>query len=598
MKRLLLAGWKTLRENWMLLGVYYLVFQAIALLILVPLGNWIVTRLIATSGRMALGNEHLAAFLVSPTGVITVVIFCTIFLALEFAQYTGLVWIAGGGIHGREISAVGALRETLKKSRPVLELGLLQIVAHLIAALPFLAAGGLLYFLLTQDRDINYLVTVRPPIFWVGALAAGLIAVGGLLVVLMLRVRWIYSIPICMFEEQSAFASMRLSRKEAKGSFWRLASLFLGWWAAIFVASLLCLGILYLLGSFVLGMFGGSLHLLIAIVGALVLLNILTIVVFTSLFWAGNTILAVELYRDLRGLPHGEIARPSRKSRLRHVFAAVVLLALAGVLTQAMSEILAVERPVAITAHRGASADAPENTLAALRKSIEDGADFAEIDVQEIADGRIVLTHDTDLLRIAGVKRKIWEVTYEEIRTLDAGAWFSPEFKGERFPLLEEAIDLSRGRLKLNIELKFNGHERKLVESVVRIIAEKDFESECVISSLNYEALVEAGKLSPKLKRGYIVFEAVGNLSRLEVDFLAVRDKLATRDLIRSAHRSDMQVHVWTVNREANLVTFIDLGVDNILTDHPALARRVRADREALSRQEKILLTFRNWWWR
>jgi glycerophosphoryl diester phosphodiesterase len=582
----------------MLLGVYYLVFQAMALLILVPLGNWVVTRLIATSGRLALGNEHLTAFFVSPTGVITVVVFGTIFLALEFAQYTGLVWIAGGGIHGREISAVGALRETLRKSRPVLELGFLQIVAHLIAALPFLAAGGLLYLLLTQDRDINYLITVRPPAFWVGALAAGLIAVGGLLVFLMLRVRWIYSIPICMFEGRSAFASMRSSRKEAKGSFWRLVSLFLGWWAALFIASLLCLGLLYLLGSFVLGIFGGSLNLLIAIVGALVLLNILTIVAFTSLFWAGNTILAVELYRDLRGLPHGEIARPSRKSRLRHVFVAVVILVLAGALTQTMSEILTVDRTVAVTAHRGSSADAPENTLAALRKSIEDGADFAEIDVQEIADGRIVLTHDTDLLRIAGVKRKIWEVTYDEIRDLDAGAWFSPEFKGERFPLLEEAIDLSKGRLKLNIELKFNGHERKFVESVVRIIEEKDFEAECVLSSLNYEALVEVGNLNPNLKRGYIVFEAAGDLSKLDVDFLAVRDSLATRRLIRSAHSREMQVHVWTVNREEDMATFVDLGVDNLLTDHPALARKVVADREALSRQEKILLTFRHWWWR
>ena len=130
--------------------------------------------------------------------------------------------------------------------------------------------------------------------------------------------------------------------------------------------------------------------------------------------------------------------------------------------------------------------------------------------------------------------------------------------------------------------------------------------------ALRNELMVKAkaaGLLSPHVGKKYgglgcdmremaIVFEAAGDLSRLEVDFLAIRDSLATRGLVQAAHRREMQVHVWTVNREADMATFIDRGVDNLLTDHPALARRVLADREALSRQEKILLAFRNWWWR
>jgi len=144
---------------------------------------------------------------------------------------------------------------------------------------------------------------------------------------------------------------------------------------------------------------------------------------------------------------------------------------------------------VAVTAHRGSSKLAPENTLSAVRRAIEDGADFAEIDVQETADGVVVLFHDTDLMRIAGLKKNIWQVTYPEIKSLDVGSWFSKDYIGERIPTLVETIELARDKIKLNIELKFNGHEKQLVTNVVKIIEDHQFKSRCVISSLNFAGL-------------------------------------------------------------------------------------------------------------
>lgn len=85
--------------------------------------------------------------------------------------------------------------------------------------------------------------------------------------------------------------------------------------------------------------------------------------------------------------------------------------------------------PVQITAHRGASGSAPENTLVALQKAIEAGAEYAEIDVQETSDGKLVLLHDPDLKRTAGIKKNIWQASYDEIKHLDAGSWFSNAFR-------------------------------------------------------------------------------------------------------------------------------------------------------------------------
>src|SRR5262249_39012972 len=113
-------------------------------------------------------------------------------------------------------------------------------------------------------------------------------------------------------------------------------------------------------------------------------------------------------------------------------------------------------RPVVrVTAHRGHARAAPENTLSAIRKAIESGADYAEVGVQQTADGVVVLLHDRDLKRVAGVSRRLDEMSYDEVRKLDVGSWFDPAFAGERVPTLVEVIHLTRGRIRLNIELKF-----------------------------------------------------------------------------------------------------------------------------------------------
>ena len=153
-------------------------------------------------------------------------------------------------------------------------------------------------------------------------------------------------------------------------------------------------------------------------------------------------------------------------------------------------EKLNLERNIAVTAHRGSSMDAPENTLSAVRKAISDGADYAEIDVQTTSDGVVVLMHDGDLMRIASVDRKVSEITFDELMKIDIGSWFSPVFRNERIAKLTEVIDAVKNHIKLNIELKYNRPDPALAEKVVRIIREKSFTAECLVSSLDYRALV------------------------------------------------------------------------------------------------------------
>jgi glycerophosphoryl diester phosphodiesterase len=110
---------------------------------------------------------------------------------------------------------------------------------------------------------------------------------------------------------------------------------------------------------------------------------------------------------------------------------------------------------VAVVAHRGASREAPENTLSAIRLAIARGVDACEVDVQATADGVLVLLHDEDLARVTRDPRSVWRLSYAEVQRLEAGSWFSRGFAGEPIPRLEQVLDLARGCIALTLELKF-----------------------------------------------------------------------------------------------------------------------------------------------
>ena len=207
------------------------------------------------------------------------------------------------------------------------------------------------------------------------------------------------------------------------------------------------------------------------------------------------------------------------------------------------------------------------------------------------------MIHDTDLRRIAGDSRGIWEVSSAELATLDAGSWFRSGFANERIPTLQQAIRLVRGRMRLNIELKFNGHDERLVERVVEIVRREGFAEEAVITSLDYRALQDVRSVTTAIPIGFIVASTVSRITRLDVDFLVIDRRLATPSFIRAAQQAGKEVHVWTVNNRAAMQRFIELGVDNIMTDNPAMLRDLLAERAALSDPEKWLLTFRTWLW-
>lgn len=235
-----------------------------------------------------------------------------------------------------------------------------------------------------------------------------------------------------------------------------------------------------------------------------------------------------------------------------------------------------------ITAHRGSSRRAPENTLAALETAIDEMADFAEIDVQTTSDGVVVLCHDLNLKRLAGVNRRLGNMSYSQVRELDVGRSFGSEFAGERIPTLEEALETCKGRIKLNIELKNIGDDSDLPEQVVKLIRERGMEEQCVITSVKLGYLERVKACAEEIHTGYILPAAYGKYYENDAfDFISIRSSFVTKSLVEKVHERGKAVHVWTVNRRGEMEQMKALGVDNVITDNPTMALEVMYREEA-----------------
>jgi glycerophosphoryl diester phosphodiesterase len=228
---------------------------------------------------------------------------------------------------------------------------------------------------------------------------------------------------------------------------------------------------------------------------------------------------------------------------------------------------------VLVIAHRGASGHAPENTLAAFRKAVSQGAAFLETDLQLSRDAHFVAIHDATVDRTTGGHGAVHDLTLAELRRLDAGSWFGSEFAGERIPTLEEILDFSKKHdVVFYLELKPSGSwggEHALIGA----LRESGEIPRAVVISFDAEILESLRKIEPTLMTGLLyegqIEKPVERAVEIGARQLAVRGDLVTPALLAAARKKDLQVVCWTVNHPAHMRLLIDAGVDGIMSDYP-----------------------------
>lgn len=187
-----------------------------------------------------------------------------------------------------------------------------------------------------------------------------------------------------------------------------------------------------------------------------------------------------------------------------------------------------------------------------------------------------MVTHDANLRRCAGRNENIYDLTYDEVRRLDAGRWFGQKYTGTRVPTLEEVLDQCKGRIQLNIEIKPNAATPELEAETVRIIYEKGFEHDCVITSQSYDTLCKVKELAPEIQTGYILALGVGSYYDLPAaDFFSVESTFITPGMVQQIHLRGKTISAWTVNRQEDASDLLSLGVDDIITDKPEMVQQL-----------------------
>jgi glycerophosphoryl diester phosphodiesterase len=240
---------------------------------------------------------------------------------------------------------------------------------------------------------------------------------------------------------------------------------------------------------------------------------------------------------------------------------------------------------VIVLGHRGAMGHAPENTMASFRRALELGADAVELDVRLSRDGHVVVMHDASVDRTTNGSGRIAELDLEEIKALDAGGAFAPDFRGERIPTFAEVLAWAVDQTELVVEIKGDPEpDPGVLEKTIRLIGEHGMSGRTMVISFHHPTVRRCRDLDGDIATGILyggrLADPAAAAREAAADSVRPAARLVTPELARGLHAAGLAVSPWTVNETAGMGELISMGVDSIATNYPdrlrALVARAR----------------------
>lgn len=600
MPSLLHSAFRDFRRTWPQLLIANLLSAAIAIVVATPLIGLLLKLFLLRTHDDVLTDGDIATFFLHPFGLFALVVLGALSLAVYLSLQSVLMVIGFGAAEERRVTYLDALLFVVRRGERFGHLAARIVGTVLLVVLPFLAAVGGVYLLLLREHDINYYLATHPSEFlWAAASAAAILAVLAF-VLLRIAASWLLALPVLLFENVSGPEALRRSQALTAPVRMRIAGFLCAWFAAAFLVATAASFLVGRVGTLLVPDLRGNPVVVVSCLAIVLASSTLTSLGIRFVTDSLLPLVVVRWYRELAG--PSELASAISGAEALGERAAfkipgkVVLLGAALAVTMVAGGAYAAARSIAsddeadVIAHRGASGGAPENTLAAFELAYTDGADWIELDVQENAEGTVVVMHDSDFMKQALSPLKVHEATNDELRALDIGSWFDPSFSAQRVVTLREVLEWAKGRIRVVIELKDYGHDVELEQRVVDIVESTGMTDDVIFMSLKLGQMEKLGELRPDWTRGLLNTASLGDLTRLDLDFLALNAAAATRSQISRAHRRGMKVYVWTVDDPVQMSMMLSRGVDGIITDVPAEARKVLELRAQLSPVEHFIL--------
>ncbi|WP_148253868.1 glycerophosphodiester phosphodiesterase family protein [Aidingimonas lacisalsi] len=609
---------RSLREHLRPLAIFHVFFTVLAVTVLLPATAWSLAHLLRQINRPIFTNHQLWELVLSPLGVLWAMATLSLTFLILYLQQAGMILVAIRPRGNRYRVAIEALWSVAWRFPGLAALTIIQVSAHVLLALPCLLSLGWLYDALLGHLDSYYVQRVRPPALWYFIAASLPIVTLWLYLAARLFLRWHLSLPALILEGASPHVALTRSHQLTQGHKIRLVAPVATVVLAILLLPLTTSWLFNNSALPFLDLLPEDIDLVIPVMLAYLIIYLILMLAVTFIGIAINSLLMSCLYLRLAHRQPRPAPPPPSKHPWGLAWAAEALVLVFAVF-QAWGILTSFELrdDVMVTAHRGSSMAAPENTLAAIEQAIVDGADFIEIDVRLTSDGEVVLFHDSNLQRLAGSSMVVSETTLETLKTVDVGSWFGDPFDNERIPTLEQAFQQTRGRGRLYIELKPDaGTAPQLIDAVIEELENEqarrerchqqesmthqcgnpDIFDDVVIASMSPTLVREIRAQAPRLRTTlFAQLVLPGGLSRSSFDILGLRYNRITEDEVQRAARHDYELHAWTVNDTADMSRLIDMGVDNIITDRPGALTELLRTRRRLSDGELMLVKLRNW---
>lgn len=583
------VGMRRLTAHWKPLILFEILWKLVTLLVIAPACAGLIQLAIHLAKLKYLTTSNLLQFLRSPWTILLLAV-----LLLLAALYT-LFEIAAVCTCFRQ-SRFQKVRTTLGR---MVRSGLQSVlhffrgggpflVLHLLVLIPlmqFSATSGIFTAMGIPDF-LAYYMTKKEfllPIY-----------VAAIILCCLLSVRWVFS-SLLFTQNQCSYRSARATSVQlVRGRFWQTFFSVLVWNCCYFAALLVFLCMITVVVLMVIRATGSN-DLIMS--QAMRILKLLIQIVLWSFSFFATPICMAHLTALLEKrcvqmpevvlpepVPLSRSAKPFRRSTAVLTACCFTVAALGlnlsyvySVFTGKANFRLALFQNPTVMAHRGLSADAPENTLYAFSDAISVGADFIELDVQQTRDGVLVVMHDSNLKRTTGVNKDIWDVDYADIQNLDAGSWFDPAYANARIPTLEETLQFVDKRAKLNIEIKPTKHGSDTLEQdVAELITRYQYTDACYVTSFSYGSLKKVKEANPEIRTGYLMSVAYGQFYSLKyADAFSLNKVFVTSQVVNAAHQQGKQIFAWTVNSMSEVRSLCNLHVDSIITDDPVMVQNV-----------------------
>lgn len=552
----------SLKQLFLLLFRHLLSFVTIAALLQITI-TYVGGYLLKLIFRLALvlGNQtHLdinnfSYLLKQPDSLLAFLLFALCFAALFFIELSVLIYVIYARQLKKEISYGAVIRQALGRLRHLFGLSFLYFLSYVLLTIPI--SGLVMQSSLTNGIRVPDFITGEFLKTWQGTVLVTLLAI----TLFYLNLRLIYAMPLMMIKDQSFLLSLRESWQMTRYKKWKLLLIF-----AIFgfILGLISMGLisLFIEAAMFLDPSGNSF-----IVQAL-LLSILKFIAFTVIILSkvGTLIILVDQVVAPEVTNSLLLIEPSHRRHRRRIFLLVFSLIFFKIGENAF--LLAgqtYQTHQAIIGHRGYVEKGVENTIQALEAAAENGATMVELDVQMTKDQGLVVMHDSNLQRLAGINREVSDMTYDELvgLTLSQGDYQSQLPSFEEFVKRAQELDID-----LLIELKPHGKEPdNYAQLIVDKLQELGITNRYPVMSLNHQVIDDIEALNSEIKTGYVIPLQFGAFAKNDVDFYVLEAFSYTSELAKQAHQEGKELYVWTINDEDEIQSFLYQPVDGIITD-------------------------------